>query len=198
MIAQHIHFGEVVEGYEIRVLNEREVKAAAGILLFFATISFANMWFIQDFTLMKWFITSFMIDFFIRIFINPSLAPSMILGRMMIKKQEPEFVGAPQKKWAWAIGLFMSTMMFFVIVIFEYKGNINLLVCASCLAFLYLEAVFGICVGCTLYNKFSKNQSQYCPGGACGLRRTYDVQKLNRTQLIILAVFVLVSVIVGL
>lgn len=198
MVAQHIHFGEEVEGYEVRVLNEREVRAAAGILLFFATISFANMWFIQDYTMMKWFITSFMIDFFIRIFINPSLAPSMILGRMIIKKQEPEFTGAPQKRWAWAIGLFMSTVMFFVIVVFEYKGNINLLVCMSCLAFLYLESVFGICVGCTLYNTFSKNQSKHCPGGACGLRRTYDIQKLSKMQLIILGLFVFLSLLITL
>lgn len=193
MIAQQFHFGEVVEGYEVRVLNEREVRAAAGILLLFASIAFANMLYLEDLAVMKWFITLFMIDFFIRIFMNPSLAPSMILGRIVIKNQEPEFTGAPQKKWAWAIGLFMSTVMFCVIVLFEYRGDVNIYVCMTCLAFLYLEAVFGICVGCKLYNTFSKNQSQHCPGGACGLRRTYEIQKVNKIQWVILSLFVVVS-----
>jgi len=188
-----IHFGEVVDGYEIRVLNEREVRASAGILFLFASIAFANMWFIQNYDVLKWFVTLFMLDFFIRIFLNPSFSPTMILGRLIIKKQEPEFVGAPQKKWAWAIGLFMSTVMFFVIVVFEYKGNINLFVCFSCLLFLFLESVFGICVGCKLYNTFSKNSSQYCAGGACGLRRTYGIQKIDFLQLFILSFFIIIS-----
>ena len=195
MLAQHMHFGEHVEGYDIPMLNEREVRAAAGILLFFATIAFANMWFMQDLTIMKWFITFFMFEFFIRVLINPSLAPSMVLGRLVVKKQEPEFVGAPQKRWAWAIGLIMSTVMFFVIVVFQYKGMLNIYVCMTCLAFLYLEAVFGICVGCKLYSALSKNKAQHCPGGACSFKRTYSIQKVNKLQLLILAIFVLLSVI---
>jgi hypothetical protein len=188
-----MHFGEEVEGYEIPMLNEREVRAAAGILLFFATISFANMWFLQDLSMLKWFITFFMFEFFIRVLINPSLAPTMVLGRLIVKKQDPEFVGAPQKRWAWAIGLFMSTMMFFIVVIFQYKGMLNIYICMTCLAFLYLEAVFGICVGCKLYSTFSKNKAQHCPGGACSFKRTYSIQKVNKLQLIILGSFVLFS-----
>ncbi len=34
-----IQFGENVEGYTIRVLNEREIRAAAGILFLFTFIS---------------------------------------------------------------------------------------------------------------------------------------------------------------
>jgi hypothetical protein len=32
-------FGETVEGYNIPVLNEREIRAAAGILFFFTFLS---------------------------------------------------------------------------------------------------------------------------------------------------------------
>jgi hypothetical protein len=35
-------FGEKVAGYEIRVFNEREVRAAAGIVFLFAFIAFMN------------------------------------------------------------------------------------------------------------------------------------------------------------
>ena len=35
-------FGERVDGYPVRVLNERAVRAAAGIVFFFAIVSFMN------------------------------------------------------------------------------------------------------------------------------------------------------------
>ena len=34
------NFGEIVEGYEVRVLNEREARAAAGILFIFGFFEF--------------------------------------------------------------------------------------------------------------------------------------------------------------
>jgi hypothetical protein len=44
-----IGFGETVEGYDVPVMNEREVRAAAGILLVFAMMTFANAWFMGNF-----------------------------------------------------------------------------------------------------------------------------------------------------
>ena len=35
---QYFHFGEVVAGYDVRVLNEREARAAAGLLFVCAFI----------------------------------------------------------------------------------------------------------------------------------------------------------------
>ena len=73
-------FGEKIEGYEVPVLNEREVWAAAGILFFFALMFFINSWLMGNFRLTQIFVVAFLIDFTIRIFINPRFAPSMILG----------------------------------------------------------------------------------------------------------------------
>jgi hypothetical protein len=98
-----IRFGEIVPGYEIPVLNEREVRAAAGILFFFALLSFMNSWLMGNFRLTRIFVIAFLIDFTIRIFINPKYSPSMILGRIAVRKQVPEWAGAPQKRFAWAI-----------------------------------------------------------------------------------------------
>ena len=63
-------FGEKVEGYGVKVLNEREVRASAGILFFFALIAFLNAWLIGNFEIIKIFVIAFLLDFFIRIFIN--------------------------------------------------------------------------------------------------------------------------------
>ena len=44
-------FGERVNGYDVPVLNEREVRASAGILFFLAMIAFMNAWLIGNFKL---------------------------------------------------------------------------------------------------------------------------------------------------
>jgi hypothetical protein len=64
-------FGESVEGYDVPVMNEREVRAAAGILFVFAMMTFANAWFMGNFRPTKIFVIAFLIDFTIRMFINP-------------------------------------------------------------------------------------------------------------------------------
>ncbi|MCK5535707.1 MAG: DUF4395 family protein, partial [Bacteroidales bacterium] len=105
---QYIYFGETVDGYDIPVLNEREARAGAGILFMFAMVSFLNSYLLHDFTFTKVFVSVFMVDFFTRIFINPKYAPSLILGRIFVQNQAPEYVGAPQKKFAWYIGFVLS------------------------------------------------------------------------------------------
>lgn len=171
---QMFHFGEEVDGYEVKVLNEREVRAGAGILFLFAFISFVNCVVTQNIMMTKIFIWAFLIEFIIRVFINYKYAPSLALGRFIIKNQIPEYVGAIQKRFAWSIGLGLATLLFVLTTIFPPNiGEENLhsvivgLSCITCLILLYFEAVFGICIGCTLYNKFHKNQAQYCAGGIC-------------------------------
>ncbi|MFA4970561.1 MAG: DUF4395 domain-containing protein, partial [Sulfuritalea sp.] len=132
-------FGETVEGYAVPVLNEREVRASAGILFFFALVSFLNSWLMGNFRLTKIFVIAFLIDFTIRIFINPKYSPSMILGRLAVKNQVPEWSGAPQKRFAWAVGWTLAVTMFYLIVLNDVIGPINLIVCATCLTLMFFE-----------------------------------------------------------
>jgi hypothetical protein len=46
------------------------------------------------------FVVAFLIDFTVRIFINPRYAPSLIVGQWMVRRQQPEWTGAPQKRFA--------------------------------------------------------------------------------------------------
>ncbi len=82
-------FGELVEGYNIPVLNEREVRAAAGILFFFTFLSFMFILFKGDFLMIKYVITVFMIDFIIRVFITPKYAPTLIISRLIVSRAKP-------------------------------------------------------------------------------------------------------------
>jgi len=58
-----IKFGEDVEGYNIPVLNEREIRAAAGILFFVVLIAFMQIIFRENFVMIKYVITAFLLIF---------------------------------------------------------------------------------------------------------------------------------------
>ena len=103
-----IQFGETVEGYDIPVLNEREIRAGAGILFVLMFVAILTAILKQDFTLLKYAVTIFLTDILIRVLINPRYAPSLILGRWIVRKQTPEYVGAQQKKFAWIIGIVLA------------------------------------------------------------------------------------------
>lgn len=193
-------FGERIEGYDVPVLNEREVRAAAGILFVFALVSFLNSWLMGNFRLTRIFVIAFLIDFTIRIFINPRYSPSMILGRFAVNNQAPEWTGAPQKRFAWAVGWTLAVAMFALIVLNNVVGPINLLVCATCLTLMFFESAFGICLACKIYNAISRRQAQYCPGGTCETGEVFTPhpsQKIGAGGTAIVAVFLALIVFVG-
>ena len=187
-------FGETVAGYDVPVLNEREVRAAAGILFFFALVSFLNSWLTGNFRLTQIFVVAFLIDFTLRIFINPKFSPSMILGRLAVRKQMPEWVGAPQKRFAWAVGWTLAVLMFYLIVLNNVIGPINLIVCATCLTLMFFESAFGICLACKIYNAFSRQQAQHCPGGVC---EPQAFRKVSLGDTAIVATFLVLIGVVG-
>ena len=180
-----INFGETVEGYNIPVLNEREIRAAAGILFLMMFISILKVIFQGDFSLLKYAVTFFLTDISIRVFINPKFSPSLIIGRLIVKNQVPEYVGAPQKKFAWIIGVVLATTIFIHLVIVNAFSPITGLICFICLIFLFFETAFGICLGCKFYPMFFKDKVQHCPGEVCDVNSKQDIQKTSRIQLIV-------------
>jgi Domain of unknown function (DUF4395) len=186
-------FGEMRPEYQIPVLNERAVRAAAGILFFLALISFMNAWLTGNFQPTRVFVVGFFIEFTIRIFVNPRLAPIMILGQWMVRKQQPEWSGAPQKRFAWAIGFVLASAMLYLVVLNNVIGPINLIVCSMCLTLLFFETAFGICIGCKVYNMFNKEQAQLCPGGVCEM----PTEQATSTSLAQTAIVIVFAVAVG-
>lgn len=182
-------FGETVEGYNIPVLNEREIRGAAGILFLFMLISFMIIMFKADFLLIKYFITVFMLDMAIRVFINPKYSPSLIIARFMVRNQTPQYVGAAQKRFAWIIGLTLSTAMFVHMIVFNAYGPANGISCLLCMILMFFEVAFGICIGCKVYAMFNKGKVQYCPGEVCELKDRQEIQKTSVTQVMVLLGF---------
>ncbi len=185
-----IQFGENVEGYNFRVLNEREIRAAAGILFLATFISLMFVLFKNNFLPIKYVLTVFLVDFIIRVFVNPGFSPTLILGRLIVHNQSPEYVGAQQKKFAWTIGVILSATMFIFIVIINSYSPVTGIICLVCLLFLFFEAAFGICLGCKFYPLFFKQRPQKCPGEICDLRSKQDIQKTSTTQLLVVVAFI--------
>ncbi len=182
-------FGETVEGYNIPVLNERELRAAAGILFLMMYTSIMFVVFQNNYLVLKYAIAIFLSDFVIRVFVNPRFSPTLIVGRMIVQNQVPEYVGAPQKKFAWMIGVTMSATMFILIGILNFDNLITTLLCHTCLIFLFFEAAFGICIGCKIYSRVYKEKAQYCPGEVCEIHERHEIQKTSGWQKLIVAVF---------
>src|SRR6188474_766208 len=187
---RHIQFGENVEGYNIRVLNEREIRASAGILFLATFISLMFIMFKNNFLPIKYVITIFLADFIIRVFVNPKFSPTLIIGRLIVHNQSPEYVGAQQKKFAWTIGVVLSATMFIFMVIVNSYSPITGIICFICLLFLFFESAFGICLGCKFYPLFFKEKAQKCPGEICDARSKQDIQKTSVAQLLIVLAFV--------
>ena len=184
-----IQFGEEVPGYSIRVLNEREIRAAAGILFLATFFSLMFIAFTNNFVPVKYVITLFFTDFLIRVFINPRFAPMLIIGRLIVSGQTPEYVGARQKRFAWAVGLFLSATMFVFLVWVNAYSPITGITCLICLIFLFFESAFGICLACKFYSLVFKQKTQYCPGEVCDRKTRQDIQKTTGAQWLTLVVF---------
>ncbi len=189
-MSKTIQFGEDVPGYGIRVLNEREIRAAAGLLFLATFVSLMLILFQGNFVLVKYVSSIFLADFLIRVLVNPRFAPTLILGRLIVGRQTPEYVGARQKRFSWIIGLILSATMFTFLVIVNAYSPITGITCLVCLLFLFFESAFGICLGCKVYSLFYREKAQYCPGEVCERKSRQAIQKTSLIQLLIVLAFI--------
>ncbi len=174
-------YGEKVPDYDVLVLNEREARAAAGILFVGAFLSLMNGVMLGTAVMSKYFITFFTIDFILRV-VQPRYAPSLLLGRMFVQNQRPEYVGAIQKRFAWGLGLMLALPMFYFLVIDFQPNPIKVFVCIICLSLLLFESAFSICLGCKIYGLFKKDPVTHCPGGVCEIRAKDPIQRFSPIQ----------------
>lgn len=185
--ARLFQFGEEMAEYPVRVLNEREARAGAGLLFLVAVAAFVRAVGFQDYTLTRLVILGFFIEFAIRVLINPRFAPSLVLGRLIVGRQEPEYVGAPQKRFAWALGLAMATAAMVLVFGLNMAGPALMLLCLTCLALLFMETAFGICVGCKLYALVARDKAQMCPGGVCSFGGPAPINRVAPGHLLAVA-----------
>ena len=186
-------YGEKVPGYDVRVLNEREARAAAAILFVGAFLGLTNGVMLGTAIFSEYFVTFFAIDFTMRV-IQPKYAPSLLLGRFFVRNQTPEYVGAEQKRFAWLIGMIIAWPMFYYLVIDFQPNPLKVLVCLICMALLFFESAFSVCLGCKIFNLVKKDKATHCPGDVCEMKLKDPIQKFNPVQKVILIVTMIVMV----
>ncbi len=182
-------FGESVEGYAVPVLNEREIRAAAGMLFLATFLSLLFILFRGNFIPIKFVIPAFLADFLIRVFVNPRFSPTLIAGRLIVGNQNPEYVAAGPKRLAWLIGVALSAIMFILMVVMNTFGPITGITCLVCLVFLFFEAAFGICLGCKFYRLVYREAPTLCPGEVCEVKSRQEIQRTSAGQWLVLIAF---------
>lgn len=183
-IKEFFAYGEKVNGYDVRVLNEREARAAAAILFVGAFLGLTNGVMLGTAVFSEYFVSFFAIDFTIRV-IKPEYSPSLLLGRFFVQNQTPEYVGAEQKRFAWLLGMIIAWPMFYYLVIDFQPNPIKVLVCLICMALLFFEAAFSICLGCKIFNLVKKEKATNCPGGVCEMKIKEPIQRFSFSQKVI-------------
>jgi len=178
-----IQFGKIIPNLTLYdkpanypVLNERDARAAAGVMLIAAIFAFTQALLLRDFFYINIAVILFTIEFFIRVVINPQYAPFYALGTLIVKKQAPEYTGAAQKKFAWYLGLAMAGSMVFIVNLFQTRGIAPFTICIICMFLLWSESAFGICFGCKMYKGFmalgwikKPMEMPVCPGNVCSV-----------------------------
>jgi hypothetical protein len=177
-----MRFGERVDGYTIEVLNEREIRAAAGLLFLAMFVTIGMAAFGHQFTPLKYAVIGFLSDILLRLLVSPRWAPTLIVGRWIVRNQVPEWVGARQKQFAWWIGAGLASVMLALQVIVNAFSPITGIICLICLVFLFFEAAFGICLGCLVYNLAFKERAQHCPGEVCTPHERHPAQRTGFGQ----------------
>ena len=179
-------YGEKVPGYDVTVINEREARAAAGILGILGTIIiFVGIGFNHT-IVARIYLAFLFVDFTLRM-ISPKYVPSLLLGRFVVQNQKPEYVGGTQKRFAWTIGWLISLPMMWWFVLNWDITFYKVLICVLCASLMFLESAFSICVGCMIYKAITRKSAQYCPGGVCEIRTKEPIQTFNLVQKTIVA-----------
>ena len=188
-------YGEKVPGYDATVINEREARAAAGILFMLGMIViFVGIGY-NHIIVARVYLAFMFIDFTARI-ISPKYSPSLLLGKFIVRNQRPDYTGGLQKRFAWTLGWFISLPMMWWFVIHWDITFYKVLICVLCLTLMFLEAAFSVCVGCIIYKAIIREDPRYCPNGSCEIKQKDPIQIFNPIQKII-AILTFVGLLFG-
>lgn len=158
------------------VLNERAIRATAGIMMLVWVVTFVIVFTTKEYTYLYPTLAAFWLQFFISVVWGPKRAPFSMLWRRVVRSQHPEYVGAIQKRFARWLGLAMATAMAIVTLGFGMTWPVPFAICMTCLFFMRMESALGICVGCKIYYGLIKlwwipspEHKPTCPWWACAV-----------------------------
>ena len=171
--------GLVVDGRELRaaVFNENEVRTAAGVTLVIGAVAFSYAYFEQQYLPLQVVSMVFLVEFVLRTTLGIRYSPVGVLARWLTRNQEPEWVSAKPKRFAWMIGVAMALAMV-VITSAGIRGWLPRSLCLTCVTLMWMESALGLCLGCKIYAWLVRHgwrerdaDIEVCAGGVCALPR---------------------------
>ncbi len=98
-------------------VNEHEIRIATWVTLVLGLFSLFLVLFRAEYTIPLYLVSLIFLDFCIKVFISPKYSPFGAWIRLFLRKKDPLWVGAVQKRFAWTIGLIISTIVVFCLMI---------------------------------------------------------------------------------
>ena len=155
------------------VVNERAVRATAGIVMVLATIAIAIAYFDKNYTPVRVISVFVAADYALRQVAGLTpLSPIGTLASFLVRNQTPEWVGATQKRFAWALALSM-VLLIAILTNAGVRGVGIPLIGITLIGLLWFESVVGFCVGCFVYSRLIKadlvhpEDAPACGGNSC-------------------------------
>lgn len=166
-------------------VNETAIRVGAGIMFTIGFFTFLSVYYAGAYDMALYVVGVFWLDFLLKV-IDPRLSIFGTIAHFLTRHKEPVRVGAIQKRFARGIGLVFASVVLAMLIKHNFFMDVShqsiygvitppMILCIICLAFMWLEAILGYCVGCKIFeflikHKFMNNHDhQTCPDGSCSL-----------------------------
>ena len=153
--------------------NENQVRAAAGLTLALGAVAFGYASLGKIYLPIQFVTTLFFVEFLIRVTWGLNQSPLGVVAGWMTRRNDPQWVSAKPKRFAWSLGLVMSLAMM-VITNSGIRGAVPMTICLICLTLMWLEAVLGLCLGCEIHRYLVRlgwmqpdRDFEICTNGSC-------------------------------
>ena len=152
-------------GSRIAVVNENEVRAAAGLTMVVGAVAFSYAYFAKQYVPLRVAASLFFVDFLLRLTVGLGYSPVGVVARWIARTRPSEWVSLTPKRFAWTLGLTMALAMT-VITNVGIRGWLPRTICLICLTLMWMESVLGLCVGCRIYGLLvGRGWIRAAPGG---------------------------------
>lgn len=98
-------------------VNETEIHISTGITLVLGLLSLCLVLLKAEYSIPLIFVILMVIDFFLKVFLSPRLSIFGMIVRLFLKKWTEVWVGAVQKRFAWSIGIVLSALVLYCILL---------------------------------------------------------------------------------
>lgn len=125
-------------------VNEKVARVIAAGVAAISIVALATGW--------HWLLVLLALGFWARVAAGPRLSPLAILATKVAPQLgRPRPVPGPPKRFAQAIGAVLTSLGAIFAVAFDFSGGATAILIVMAV-FATLEAAFGLCVGCRVFN----------------------------------------------